>query len=181
MTEREKSDLFEKVYSQMTVGEDVLTGEAALDKAAKRRPKQTEFSYIQDGDIVEFAKEATKIVNRGFGSEVPVVVTSTNGEVRGLSFFLSTFGKSFILTDKDGQLVDEHDNPTNRPVRAKTTGEPAEIYKGETNEAESYKKFLGKRVKFSANTHFGEKPIWENGKRVGKDISEQTVFHTEWS
>lgn len=181
MTEREKLDLFEKIYSQMSVGEGVLTGEAALNKAANRRPKQTEFSYLQDGDVVEFGSDVNKIVNRGFGSEVPVVVTSKNGEIRGMSFFLSTFGKSFILTDKDGNLVDEHDNPTSTPVRAKTTGEPAEVYKGETNEKEAYKRFLSKKVKFSGQPHYGEKPVFENGKRVGKDVAEQTAFHTEWS
>lgn len=181
MTETEKVNLFEKTYSQMTVGEGVLTGEAALDKAAKRRPKQTEFSYLQDGDIVEFADNENLIANRGFGSEVPVIVTSVSGEVRGMSFYLSTFGKSFILTNQDGRLVDEHDNPTNTPVRAKTTGEPAEIYKNEVNEKESYKRLLTKRVRFHAHTHYGERAVFENGKRVGKEIAEQTVFTTEWA
>lgn len=181
MTETEKIDLFERTYSQMSIGENVLTGEAALNKAANRRPKQTEFSYIQDGDIVEFGDDENKIVNRGFGSEVPVIVTSKSGEIRGMSFYLSTFAKSFILTDKDGKLVDEHDNPVNSPVRAKTTGAPSEIYKSGLNEKESYKRLLTKRVRFTASTHYGERAVFENGKRVGKEIAEQTVFATEWA
>ena len=52
---------------------------------------------IKINGFKSFADNVNLITNRGFGSEVPVIVTSINGEVRGMSFYLSTFGKSFVI------------------------------------------------------------------------------------
>lgn len=172
--------LYEKTYANMSVGEGILTGEAAKEKAKNRRPKQSEVTYLEDGDIVEFGNDGRIIVSE-FGPQVPVIVTSKTGEKRGLAFFLSTFGKSFVLTNKDGKYEDEAGNPSTIPVRIKTTGKPAEIYTSASNVYEAYEQFFGKKVKFNAIRRFGERPIWDGGKRVGKEIAEQTVFNTEWA
>lgn len=172
--------IYDRVYANMSVGEGVLTGEAAKAKAMNRRPKQGEVAYLEDGDIIEFGNDGRIVVN-DFGPQVPVIVTSKSGEKRGLAFFLSTFGKSFVLTNKDGKYEDLQGNPATSPVRIKTTGKPAEVYTTATNVYEAYEQFFGKRVKFTAIRRFGERPLWDNGKRIGKEIAEQVVFHTEWA
>lgn len=171
--------LYDKTYAGMSVGEDVLTGEAAKAKAMNRRPKQSEVTYLEDGDIIEFGNDGRIVVNE-FGPQVPVIVTAKTGEKRGLAFFLSTFGKSFVLTNKDGKYEDEAGNPSTSPVRIKTSGKPAEVYTSATNVYEAYEQFFGKKVKFNAIRRFGERPLWDNGKRIGKEIAEQTVYTTEW-
>lgn len=171
--------LYEKTYANMSVGEGILTGEAAKEKAKNRRPKQSEVTYLEDGDVVEFGNDGRIIVSE-FGPQVPVIVTSKAGEKRGLAFFLSTFGKSFVLTNKDGKYEDEAGNPSTTPVRIKTTGKPAEVYTSASNVYEAYEQFFGKKVKFNAIRRFGERLLWDSGKRVGKEITEQTVFNTEW-
>ena len=171
--------LYEKTYANMSVGEGILTGEAAKEKAKNPRPKQSEVTYLEDGDIVEFGNDGRIVVSE-FGPQVPVIVTSKTGEKRGLAFFLSTFGKSFVLTNNDGKYEDEAGNPSTSPVRIKTTGKPAEIYTSANNVYEAYEQFFDTKVKFNAISRFGEKPLWDGGKRVGKEIAEQTVFSTEW-
>lgn len=181
MRESKEKDIIAQCYAEMLVGEGILTGAEAEAKASKRRPKQDVSSYIEDGDIVQFDDDEKSLMTvSDFGPAVPVAITAKDGSKRGLRFFLSSFAKSFVLTDKDGNYVDENDNPSTTPVRAKTTGEPAEIYKGSLNVTESYHRFKGKKVHFKVHTHFGERPIWEDGKRTGKEIVEQSYFTTEW-
>lgn len=181
MRESIDPDIIAQCYAEMLVGEGILTGAEAEAKASKRRPKQEVFSYIEDGDIIEFDNDEKSLMTvTDFGPAVPVAITAKDGSKRGLRFFLSSFAKSFVLTDKDGNYVDEHDNPSTTPVRAKTTGEPAEIYKGSLNVAESYHRLKGKKVRFTVYTHYGEKTIWEGGRRIGKEIAKQFYFKTEW-
>lgn len=182
MKDSKDLDIIEQTYAEMLVGENILTGSEAEAKASKKRPKQDAASYIEDGDILQFDDaEESKMTVTDFGASVPVSITAKDGSKRGLRFFLSSLAKSFILTDKDGNYVDEDNNPTTTPVWAKTTGEPADIYKKSLNVTASYHKLKGKRVRFTVHTRFGEKPVWENGKRVGKEIAEQPYFKTEWA
>lgn len=182
MKDSKDLDIIEQTYAEMLVGEGILTGAEAEAKASKKRPKQDVSSYIEDGDVVQFDDAAeSKMTVTDFGPSVPVSITAKDGSKRGLRFFLSSFAKSFILTDKDGNYVDEDNNPSTTPVWAKTTGEPADIYKKSLNVTASYHKLKGKRVRFTVHTRFGEKPVWENGKRVGKEIAEQSYFTTEWA
>lgn len=178
--EAAERSLYEKTYANMSVGEGILTGEAAKEKAKNRRPKQSEVTYLEDGDVIEFGNDGRIVVSE-FGPQVPVIVTSKTGEKRGLAFFLSTFGKSFVLTNKDGKYEDEQGNPATSPVRIKTTGKPAEVYTSANNVYEAYEQLFNKRVKFTAIRRFGERPVWEDGKRTGKEIVEQTVYTTEWA
>ena len=181
MKELKEKDIIAQCYAEMLVGEGILTGADAEAKASKKRPKQDVSSYIEDGDIVQFDDDEKSLMTvSDFGPAVPVAITAKDGSKRGLRFFLSSFDKNFVLTDKDGNYVDENDNPSTTPVRAKTTGEPAEIYKGSLNVTESYHRFKGKKVRFTVLTHFGERAIWEDGKRTGKEIAEQSYFKTEW-
>lgn len=181
MKESKDSDIIKQTYAEMLVGEGILTGAEAEAKASKRRPKQEAFSYIEDGDIIEFDNDEKSLMTvTDFGPAVPVTRTAKDGSKRGLRFYLSSLAKNFVLTDKDGNLVDENDNPTTTPVRARTTGEPAEIYKGSLNVAESYHRLKGKKVRFTVYTHYGEKTIWEGGKRTGKEIAKQFYYKTEW-
>lgn len=181
MKESKEKDIIAQCYAEMLVGEGILTGAEAEAKASKRRPKQDVQSYIEDGDIVIFDDDERSLMTvSDFGPAVPVAVTAKDGSKRGLRFFLSSFAKSFVLTDKDGNYVDENDNPSTTPVRAKTTGEPAEIYKGSLNVTESYHRFKNKKVRFRVHTHYGERTLWEDGKRTGKEIAEQSYFTTEW-
>ena len=182
MQEITEKDIIERTYAEMLVGEGILTGAEAEAKASKKRPKQDVSSYLEDGDVVQFDDaEESKMTVTDFGASVAVAITAKDGSKRGLRFFLSSLAKSFILTDKDGNYVDENDNPSTTPVRAKTTGKPAEIYKSSLNVTESYHKLKGKKVRFKVHTHYGEKPIWENGNRVGMEIAEQSYFETEWA
>ena len=181
MKESKEKDIIAQCYAEMLVGEGILTGAEAEAKASKRRPKQDVSSYIEDGDIVQFDDDEKSLMTvSDFGPAVPVAITAKDGSKRGLRFFLSSFAKSCVLTAKDGNSVDENDNPSTTPVRAKPTGEPAEIYKGSLNVTESYHRFKGKKVHFTVLTHFGERTIWEDGKRTGKEIAEQSYFKTEW-
>lgn len=181
MRESKEKDIIAQCYAEMLVGEGILTGAEAEAKASKRRPKQDVSSYIEDGDIVQFDDDEKSLMTvSDFGPAVPVAITAKDGSKRGLRFFLSSFAKSFVLTDKDGNYVDENDNPSTTPVRVKTTGEPAEIYKGSLNVTESYHRFKNKKVRFRVHTHYGERTLWEDGKRTGKEIAEQSYFTTEW-
>ena len=181
MRESKDPDIIKQCYAEMLVGEGILTGADAEAKASKKRPKQDAVNYIEDGDIVQFDDDERSLMTvDNFGPAVPVAITAKDGSKRGLKFFLSSFAKNFVLTDKDGNYVDENDNPSTTPVRARTTGEPAEIYKGSLNVTESYHRFKNKKVRFTVLTHFGERPIWEDGKRTGKEIAEQSYFKTEW-
>ena len=181
MKDSKDSDIIQQTYAEMLVGEGILTGAEAEAKASKKRPKQDAQNYIEDGDIVQFDDSENSLMTvTDFGPSVPVAITAKDGSKRGLRFFLSSFAKNFVLTDKNGNYVDENDNPSTTPVRAKTTGEPAEIYKSSLNVTESYHRLKGKKVRFTVLTHFGERAIWEDGKRTGKEIAEQSYFKTEW-
>ena len=171
--------LYDQTYAAMCVGEDILTGDAARQKAKNKRPKQSEVTYLEDGDIVEFGNDG-KMTYSVFGPQVPVIITSKNGAKRGLALFLSTFGKSFVVTDENGKYLDLSGNPTTTPMRAKTVGEPAKTYTSAPNADEAYTRFFGKRVKFTAHTYWGERPVYDNGTRIGKEIAQQTVYDTEW-
>lgn len=182
MKESREPDIIKQTYAEMLVGEGILTGAEAEAKASKKRPKQDAQSYIEDGDVILFDEdEESRMTYSDFGASVPVAVTAKDGSKRGLRFFLSSLAKSFVLTDKDGNYVDENDNPSTTPVLAKTTGKPAEIYKQSPNVTESYHKLKGKKVRFKVHKHFGERILWENGKRVGKEIVKQSYFETEWA